>query len=128
MGRSGDDRWKKQVLSQLRSPNDDVRSEAIHAVGELELKAARPTLMDLINDEEDIEIRRELILALSKIGGEGVRTKLEELLEIEEDDEEVEFIEEALDALTFIDEMGPFDLIDVDPDTDFLEEDVNDEE
>jgi HEAT repeat protein len=128
MGRSCDDRWKKQVLSQLRSPNDDVRSEAIHAVGELELRAARPTLLDQINDEEDIEIRRELILALSKIGGEGVRTKLEELLEIEEDDEEVEFIEEALNALTFTEDSGPFDLIDVDPDTDFIEEEANDDE
>ena len=30
MGRSCDNRWKKQVLSQLRSSNEDIRSEAIH--------------------------------------------------------------------------------------------------
>ncbi len=109
MGRSCDDRWKKQVLSQLRSPGEDIRSEAIHAAGELELKSARPALLDLLEDEEDLEVRHELIWALSKIGGEGVRAKLEELFEIEEDDEVADFIEEALDTLSFTEDMGGFD-------------------
>jgi HEAT repeat protein len=127
MGRSCDERWKKRVLSQLRSPREDVRSEAIHAAGELELKSARPVLMDLLLDEEDIEVRRELVWALSTIGGEGVRARLEELLEIEEDDEEAAFIEEALETHSFNEDLGGFSLIDVDPDVDFIEEDPGSE-
>ncbi len=128
MGRSSDDRWRKQVLSQLHSPNEDVRSEAIHAAGELELESARPVLLDNLEDEEDLEVRRELIWALSRIGGEGVRAKLEELHEIEEDDEETEFIEEALDALSFTEDMGNFSLFDVDPEVDFIEEEPDEKE
>ena len=84
MGRSSDERWKKQVLSKLHAPDEDIRSEAIHAAGELELASARPILLDLLEDEEDLELRRELIWALSKIGGEGVRDRLEEILEAED--------------------------------------------
>jgi HEAT repeat protein len=128
MGRSCDDRWRKQVLSQLRAPSEDIRSEAIHAAGELELESARPVLLDLLEDEEDLEVRRELIWSLSRIGGEGVRAKLEELFEIEEDDEEADFIEEALDTLSFTEDMGNFSLLDVDPEVDFIEEEPDEEE
>jgi len=127
MGHSCNDRWRKQVLSQLRSYNEDIRSEAIHAAGELELESARPVLLDILEDEEDLEVRRELIWALSKIGGEGIRSKLEELHEIEEDDEEAYFIEEALDTLSFTEDMGGFSLIDVDPEVDFIEEEPDEE-
>jgi len=128
MGRSCDDCWRKQVLSQLRASDEDIRSAAIHAAGELELEPALPVILDVLEDEEDLEVRRELIWALSKIGGEGVRTKLEELLEIEEDDEEADFIEETLDALSFTEDMGNFSLIDVDPEVDFIEEKPDEEE
>jgi HEAT repeat protein len=90
MGRSCDDRWKKQVLSQLRSPNEDIRSEAIHAAGELELESARPVLLDLLEDEEDLE--------------------------------------EALDTLSFTEDMGGFSLLDVDPEVDFIEEEPDEKE
>ena len=126
MGRSSDDRWKKQVLSQLRAPDEDIRSEAIHAAGELELASARPVLLDLLEDEEDLELRRELIWALSKIGGEGVRDRLEELLDAETDDEEAEFIEEALDNLFFTEDMAELDMFDVDPEQDLHEEELDD--
>lgn len=122
MGRSSDERWKKQVIAQLRSPDEEVRSEAIHAAGELELGSARPILLDLLADEEDLALRRELVWALSKIGGEGVRARLEELAEIEADDDEVEFLEEALGNLTFTDDMAHFNLFDFDPDDDLEEE------
>jgi HEAT repeat protein len=128
MGRSCDDRWRKQVLSQLRAPSEDIRSEAIHAAGELELEPARPVLLDLLEDEEDLEVRRELIWSLSRIGGEGVRAKLEELFEIEEEDDEADFIEEALDTLSFTEDMGNFSLLDVDPEVDFIEEEPDEEE
>lgn len=122
MGRSSDKRWKKQVLAQVHSPDEEIRSEAIHAAGELELESSRAVLLDILEDEEDLGVRRELIWALAKIGGEGVRAKLEELLEIEEDDEEADFIEEAIDTLSFTEDMGNFSLIDVDDEVDFIEE------
>ena len=128
MGRSCDSRWRKQVLSQLHSPDEDIRSEAIHAAGELELESARPILLDLLADEEDPEVRHELIWGLSRIGGEGVRARLEELHEIEEDDEAADFIEEALDTLSFTEDMGDFSLFDVEPEIDFVEEEPDEKE
>jgi len=115
------------VLSKLHAPDEDIRSEAIHAAGELELPSARSILLDLLEDEEDLEIRRELIWALSKIGGEGVRGRLEEILEVEADDEEAGFIEEALDNLTFTEDLARFDLLDLDPDADLDEEEYDEE-
>ena len=128
MGRSCDNRWKKQVLTQLRSPSEDIRSEAIHAAGELEMESASPVLLDMLEDEEDLEVRHELIWTLSKIGGEGVRAKMEELFEIAEDGEEADFVEEALDTLSFTEDMENFSLIDIDPEVDFIEEEPDEEE
>lgn len=128
MGRSADERWKKQVLSKLHAPDEDVRSEAVHAAGELELPSARPILLDLLEDEEDLEMRREIIWALSKIGGEGVRERLDELLDAEEDDEEASFIEEAMDNLTFTEDMGLIDMFDLDPEADLHEEKQDEED
>jgi HEAT repeat protein len=122
MGRSCDERWKKQVLSQLHAPNLDIRKEAITAAGELELSSARPALLDLLHDEEDLEIRRALIWSLSKIGGEGVREKIDELIEMEEDEEEAEFLEEALENLSFT-EDAQFELFGTDLDDDHHEDD-----
>ncbi len=128
MGHSCDERWKKQVLSKLHTPDEDIRSEAIHATGELELSSARPILLDMLEDEEDLEMRRELIWALSKIGGEGVRDRLEEILEAEADDEEAGFIEEAMDNLTFTEDLARFDLLELDPDADLDEEEYEEED
>jgi HEAT repeat protein len=90
--------------------------------------SARPILLDLLEDEEDLEIRREEIWALAKIGGEGVRAKLEELLEVEEDDLEADFIEEALETLSFSEDVGGFSLFDIDPEVDFIEEEPDEKE
>jgi len=128
MGRSSDEHWKKQVLSKLHAPDDDIRSEAIHAAGELELVSARSILLDLLEDEEDLELRRELIWALSKISGEGVRDRLEELLDAETDDEEAGFIEEAMDNLAFNEDMSQFGLFDLDPEADLHEEELDEED
>lgn len=127
MGRSCDERWTRQVLASLRSPDDDIRSEAIHASGELELSSARRIIFDLLEDEEDSDLRHEEIWALSRIGGEGVRTRLEELLAAEEDDLEIDFIEDALATLSFTEDMGGFSLMDLDPEIDFIPEDDHDD-
>jgi HEAT repeat protein len=122
MGRSSDEQWEKHILSRLRNPNDDIRWEAIEAAGELGLPTARQALLDLLEDEEDLEVRRQAITALSKIGGEGVRATLEELLEMEEDEEEIEFLEESLANLIFAEETGIFEMFGFEPDEELHEE------
>lgn len=116
MGRSGDEGWGKQVLSNLRNQNEAIRMEAIHAAGELSLASARPVLLDMLADEEDVETQHEIIWELTKIGGEDVRERLEELLALAEDDEEAGFIEEALENLAFTEEVSGFDLSDIEDD------------
>ncbi len=117
MGRSGDERWGKQVLSNLRNRNEAIRLEALRAAGELALDSARPVLLDMLADEENAETRREIIWTLSKIGGEGVRDQFEELLEMERDEEEADYLEEALENLDFTEEvMSGFDLLDIEED------------
>jgi len=69
-----------------------------------------------------LEVRRQAITALSKIGGEGVRATMEELLELEEDDEEIEFLEEALGNLIFMEDTGQFDMFGINPDEELQDE------
>jgi HEAT repeat protein len=117
MGRSCDSRWEKQVLSKLHAPQEDVRIDAVQAAGELGLGAARASLLDLLEDEEDPEVHRAVVWALSQIGGEGVRARLEELLEAEDDDEEEGFLEEALNNLSFTEDLSHFDMLGLNPDS-----------
>jgi HEAT repeat protein len=115
MGRSGDTRWEKLVLANLRASNDEIRLEAVRAAGELELTSARASLLDALEDEEDADIRREIIWALSKIGGPGIQERLLELLDAEEDEDEADFLEEALDNLAFTESLFPFGMFSFEP-------------
>ena len=117
MGRSGDERWGKQVLSNLSNRTEAIRLEALRAAGELALASARPILLDMLADEEEMETRHEIIWVLTKIGGAEVNDRLVELLEMAEDDEEeTEFLEEALENLAFTNEISEFDLFDFEAD------------
>jgi len=122
MGRSCDLRWEKQVLAMMHNPNEAIRQEAVRAAGGLGLSSARQTLLDILADEENLDTRREFIWALSKIGGEGVRQQLEELAAAEMDEEESDFLEEALDNLTFNEELASFEMFDFDAGEDNEEE------
>src|SRR6185503_484466 len=98
MGRSADERWDEEVTHSLVHVNDNVRKAAVQAAGELSLQPARPILLKMLSEEEDADILNAVIWSLSQIGGEDVRTFLENLLDaLEEDDEQVAFVEEALD-------------------------------
>jgi hypothetical protein len=84
----------------------------------------------MLNEEEDSTVLSAIIWSLSQIGGEDVRTYLETLLDqLEEDDEQVAFLEEALDNLAFTEDLERFDLLSFDPDEELveLEEDEDDE-
>lgn len=125
MGRSANQRWEEQILSNIDHLNVDIRRIAIQAAGELRIDDARQLLLSLLEEEDDDGVIAAIIWALSQIGGEDVRITIETLLdqaEQAEDEELVEFIEEALANLDFTEEMNAFDLLSLDPDSDFDEE------
>jgi len=115
MGRSYDKSWEQPVRRSIRHPKADVQREAVRAAGELELESTRGMLLDLLAEEaQDADTRFAAIWSLSQIGGEGVREALEEILEATEDDEEVEFVENALDNLSLTETGQTMDMFDID--------------
>jgi len=128
MGRSANPKWAPWLTRMLDSDAAEVRAEAARAIGELELKKARPKLLRLLKDE-DADVRMASVWSLSQIGGEGVQAALEALYEMSEDDDEAEFIASALENLAFTDEMDLMPLLDIyeDDEEDFPRFD-NDEE
>jgi HEAT repeat protein len=116
MGRSADPQWEKEVLNHLKSKNVDVQIEAIQAVGEIELRSASQPLLEMLeNSVEDEDLKNAVIWSLSKIGGEGVRPTLEKMLEEAPDDEEGEFLQEALDNLAFTEDMPIKEILEIKP-------------
>jgi len=115
MGRSADDAWGPQVVAMLTSPEPEIQFEAIRAAGELELSTAREPLLALLEEEtEDEEMRLALIWALSQIGGDAVREKLNELLENPSNEDEAEWLEKAMENLD-ISTPGDMNLLDFSP-------------
>ena len=129
MGRSADERWDEEVTHSLVHVNDNIRKAAVQAAGELSLQLARPILLKMLGEEEDEGILNAAIWSLSQIGGEDVRTYLENLLDaIEDDDEQIAFLEEALDNLAFTEDLERFDLLAFDPDDELKPIEEDDEE
>jgi HEAT repeat protein len=117
MGRSADEIWEKSILKMLDHPDLDVQVEAVRAAGALELRSSRKSIIDILKGyyDLDIELRRVCIWSLSQIGGRGISTILNTLLENCDDDEEAAFIEEAIENLSLNEEVGSFDIFDIDP-------------
>jgi HEAT repeat protein len=115
MGRSADDRWTEDVLHSLVNDDDRIRLAAVQAAGELAIRSARLILLKMLSEEEEPDITSAVIWSLSQIGGEDVRTYLENLLDQTEDDEQIEFLEDALDNLAFTEDLDRFDLLAFDP-------------
>jgi HEAT repeat protein len=130
MGRSANPRWNLRVLKMLTHKRPAVRAEAASAAGELEIKAATPILLELLEDV-DLDVRMASIWALSQVGGEGVRSTLENMLEETDDDDEANQIDNALENLDFTEEMRNLALLEIpedgkDPD-DSSEDDYEDD-
>ncbi len=124
MGHSADSKkWESKILPMLHHQNSLVRTEAVRAAGELELKKARIPLLEMIETNEDEEIIESVIWSLSQIGGEGVREVLEQLVENADDEEMAEFIQDALDNLDF---TNGFDYLMFDMDINEIDEDEED--
>ena len=127
MGRSADERWNDAVTRSLVNVDDRIRKAAVQAAGELSLASARPILLRLLGEEENDTILSAVIWSLSQIGGEDVRTYLVNLLDQLEDDEQIAFLEEALDNLAFTEDLDRFDLLAYDPDEELTEIDEDEE-
>jgi len=129
IGRSADDRWEEEVLLGLSDADNRVRLAAVQAAGNLALKSARTILLHMLEEEDDDDVTTSAIWSLSQIGGEDVRTYLENLLDQTEDDDQAEFLEEALDNLAFTEDLDRFELMNFNPDAfDEFEEDEEDED
>ena len=114
MGRSSDESWGKKVIHSLHNTHDPIRREAVRAAGEMRLQNALPVLLDMLEDEENPEITKQIILTLSRIGGKEAYEKISELLYLSENEEESEFLEEALENLDYTEQMNGMDLINLD--------------
>ncbi len=124
MGRSSDERWEGDVLSKLLDENPRVQLAAIEAAGELGLTPAREILLKMLEEDENDElVVNAAVWSLSQIGGEDARIYIESLIDETEEDDQVEFLEEALDNLAFTEDLAKFDLLNLD-----LEDDLIDKE
>lgn len=117
MGRSANSRWNPQVLKMLSHEHPLIRAEAASSAGELEINAAVPTLLELL-DDSDSDVRMASVWSLSQIGGSGVRQALENMLEITEDEDEANQIDNALENLDFTEEMKDLALLEIPEDGD----------
>jgi len=112
MGRSMDRRWEEDVLSMLDNKVPSLRAEAARAAGELEISEAVASLVDLAEDTDE-DVRMAAIWSLSQIGGEKARRTLNNLLLKSEEEDEVDYLETALDNLAFTEGLDPFSLLDL---------------
>ncbi len=123
MGRSSDERWEENVIPKILDENPRVQLAAIEAAGELGITAAREILLKLLQEEENDElVVNAAIWSLSQIGGEDARIYIESLIDETEDDDQVEFLEEALDNLAFTEDLAKFDLLNLDVDDDLIDQ------
>ncbi len=116
MGRSADTQWAPQVCAELENGTPEMRFEAARAAGELELAQAVPGLEQLVEDG-DSQVREAAIWSLGQVGGEHARRVLTDLLE-QADEDEQDFIQDALDNLAFNDDLHSFSLLAFDEDDD----------
>jgi HEAT repeat protein len=111
MARSANERWRPQVMEKLESDFPVIRCEAARAAGDLEIQEAVPYLLNLLDDPDE-DIRLASIWALSQIGGEGVRERMEQMLDESETSEYQDNLELAFDNLDFNEEMRLYPLLD----------------
>lgn len=124
MGRSHDERWNDDVVNRMLDDDPRIRFAAVEAAGELNIEDAGPILIKMLEDEEeDDDVVAAAIWSLSQIGGDDARIYLLNLIENTEDEDLVEFLEDALENLEFNTELNKFDLLSLDDDDELFEED-----
>lgn len=122
MGRSHDNVWNDSVVSKLLDNDPRVRFAAAEAAGELSIEEAAPIMLQMLEDEEeDDDVVSAAIWALSQIGGEDARIYILNLLENTDDEDMIEFLEDALENLDFNEELNDFDLMTLNDEEDLEE-------
>lgn len=118
MGRSQDNRWNENVLAKLLDDDERVRLAATQAAGELNIQEAAPILIKILEEEEEESDEETMaaIWSLSQIGGEDARAYILNMLDNTEDEDAIEFLEDALDNLNMNDELSQFNLLSFDED------------
>jgi HEAT repeat protein len=115
MGRSADEKWTNQVISYLPHPNLRLQIEAVRAAGEIEIPEARPLLLKLANSREtDEDLWTVAVWSLSQIGGDQVKETIEKLINHAKSDEELTFLEDALENLSFTEGLDELNLLNPD--------------
>ncbi len=100
MGRNASSRWEEIVMQELFNPNPEMRYEAAHACGSMQLQAATRDLLTLVEDV-DSEVQLAALWALGQIGGDLARRTLERYLD--SDNEALQdAANEALQELEFL--------------------------
>ncbi|TET12996.1 MAG: phycocyanin alpha phycocyanobilin lyase [Dehalococcoidia bacterium] len=84
MGRNCNPGWLPVLLKELRSPDPQLRFEAVRACAELEAEEAVPHLIELTCDS-DAEVQISAIEALGRIGGGEAREGLQRCLDSSEE-------------------------------------------
>ena len=70
MGRSHDNRWDDDVVSKLLDEDPRIRFASAEAAGELNIEAAAPIMLQMLEDEEeDDEVISATLWSLSQIAG-----------------------------------------------------------
>ena len=122
MGASANPKWERNVVDMFDAESAQLRCEAASAAGKLGIKEAKKALMDMAQEDDDEDVRRAAIWALSELGGNDIAELLEEWLDEAESDEEADFLEDALENLLESQMLGDLDL----PLFDFDEDSLND--
>ena len=68
MGRTGEPRWLRYLLRELRSPSPALRFEATSACAELGGESSVPHIVPLL-DDDDLQVQIAAVRALGEIGG-----------------------------------------------------------
>jgi len=110
IARSANKKWAPQVLEKLDNIHPTIRKEAAQAAGELEINEAVPQLIQLI-DDPDPDVRTHSIWALSQIASDEGFEILTKIYDEADDQEEIQFLEEAIENLQFNQEIHSLDLM-----------------
>jgi HEAT repeat protein len=112
MGRSANNQWVPQIIENLSHEDGEIRLEAAQSAGLLGAQETTSHLLQMIDDPEE-DVKLAAIWALSEIGGMDARAALEGLLKNSRDENEIEFLEEALENLDFNEVNLGFEIFDL---------------
>jgi HEAT repeat protein len=106
MGRNCNPSWLPLLFKELRSPNPQLRFEAVRACAELEAEEAIPHMLEMTGDS-DAEVKTSAIEALGRIGGDLAREVLQKCLQ-SPDEVIQEAAQDALEEIAFWDDPSGF--------------------